>query len=95
MPQDTGVLTYLAGEPQDGVTPRVGDAIELRPIGRSRSLEAFTESGQRLGRLPPDERLALARLLPIGAAYVRARIAAVVPRGAAGGARLHILVPAG
>lgn len=94
MPHSSGVLTYLAGEPQDGVLPCVGDSIELRPTGRGKAIEAFDASGHRLGRLPPDERVALARLLPIGAAFLRGRIAAVVPRAGSRGARLHILVPA-
>jgi hypothetical protein len=94
MTQDQALLTYLAGEPQDGVMPRVGDAIELRPTGMGKAIEAFSESGQRLGRLPPDEREALARLLPIGGAFLRGRIAAVVPRGGDRGSRLHILLPA-
>lgn len=90
-------LTHLIGgaEPRPGLAmPRVGDAVELRPDRRGREVEAWSETGQHLGRLPPEERDALGLLAP-GAA-LRARITALVPRPLlAGAGRIHISFSAG
>lgn len=97
MPNASDLLTYLAGEPEpDTESPRVGDPVELRVLQGGRAIEAFSAAGQRLGRLPPAERDALAGLLPGGRASYPGRIAALVPRPRALGAgRIHIRVSAG
>jgi len=94
--QDTELLTYLTGEPGPEVAlPRVGDAVELRLASGGKVLEAFSAAGQKLGRVPPDERDALAELRPYGLVGLRGRITALVPRPLLEGAgRIHILVPA-
>jgi len=99
MPQgspDTELLTYLtdAAEPKPGQsTPQVGDVIELRAARGGRDVEAWSTSGQRLGRLPPAERDALAEVMADGP--LLGRISALVPRPLlAGAGRIHIRVNA-
>lgn len=99
MPEATELLTYLTGvaEPKPGGrSPRVGDAVHLRPLVGGPEIEAWSEGGVRLGRLPPAERDALAGLLTATPGALRARIAAMVPRPVlAGMGRIHIRVTAG
>ena len=89
------LLTYLTGEPgPDVVSPRVGDAVELRRLGGA--IGAFSAAGQCLGRLPPAERDLLADMLPEGRLSCPGHIAALVPRPRQQGAgRIHIRVSAG
>lgn len=98
MPEATELLTYLTGvaEPDPGGrSPRVGDAVHLRPLVGGPEIEAWSEAGKRLGRLPPAERDALAGLVTMAPGELRARIAAMVPRPAlAGMGRIHIRVTA-
>lgn len=93
---ETELLTYLtdAAEPKPGqATPRVGDAIELRSSTGGRDVEAWSSNGQRLGRLPPAERDALAEVMAAGP--LQGRISALVPRPQlAGAGRIHIRVSA-
>lgn len=93
---ETELLTYLtdAAEPKPGQsTPQVGDLIELRATRGGREVEAWSSSGQRLGRLPPAERDALAEVMADGP--LSGRISALVPRPRlAGAGRIHIRVNA-
>jgi len=97
MPQGSpaiDLLTYLtdAAEPKPGqAVPEVGDQVELRATSSGREVEAWSSSGQRLGRLPPAERDALAEMMAGGPLH--GRIAALVPRPRlAGTGRIHIRV---
>lgn len=86
----TDLLFHLIGlaDPACGTALRVGDRVELRPDRGGREVEAWSADGQRLGRLPPEERDAVTGL--IGGA-LSARIAALVPRPLqAGAGRIHI-----
>jgi hypothetical protein len=96
VPDRFDLLTYLTGEPGPDVAhPRVGDPVELRILQDGRSIEAYSAAGQRLGRLPPAERQAIAGLLPPGLASLAGQIAALVPRPQLQGAgRIHIRVSA-
>ena len=92
---DPDVLTYLtdAAETVPGQRPpSVGDAVELRPLQGGPEIEAWSDAGQRLGRLPPAERATLAGLVE-APLPLRGRIAALVPRPRqAGTGRIHIRV---
>lgn len=96
MPEAAGLLTYLTGvaEPEPGGRlPRVGDAVHLRRLPNGRDIEAWSDGGGRLGRLPPAERNALAGLLAVAPGELRGRITALVPRPLlAGAGRIHIRV---
>lgn len=92
------LLTYLTGaaEPGPGRPPRVGDAVHLRPKLGGPEIEAWSDSGGRLGRLPPAERSALAGLIDAAPGELRVSISAMVPRPLlAGMGRIHIRVTAG
>ena len=70
-------LTPLGSRPAEG-SPRVGERVHLRPGNRGAEIEAWSDSGQRLGRLPPAERNMLASL---GLGHpLTARITALLPR---------------
>ncbi|MFC7474832.1 hypothetical protein ACFQS7_10740 [Dankookia sp. GCM10030260] len=90
------LLTYLTGEPGPEVAhPKVGDTVELRVLQGGLAIEAFSEAGQRLGRLPPAERDVLAEAMPQGRLCFSGHIAALVPRPPQQGAgRIHIRVSA-
>jgi hypothetical protein len=94
---ETSLLTYLTGEPGPEVAPpRVGDPVELRLLADGRVMEAYSASGQKLGRVPPDERDAVSGLWPAAPARWSGRITALVPRPRReDGGRIHILVAAG
>ena len=97
MPDSLDLLTYLTGEPgPDVASPRVGDSVELRVLQGGLAIEAFSASGQRLGRVPPSERDILAEAMPSGRVSLRGRISALVPRPRQqGSGRIHIRVSAG
>lgn len=96
MSLEPGVLTYLTdavassgGEP----VLCVGDPVVLRQQRRGGRMEAWSETGLRLGALPPAECEALSELLPVGAEGLRGHIAALVPRPRLNGpGRIHIRV---
>jgi hypothetical protein len=99
MPDEAELLTYLTGpaDPSPGIRPpRVGDTVHLRPLPGSWDIEAWSDSGKRLGRLPPAERNALNDLTGANPIALRSRITALVPRPLlAGSSRIHIRVIAG
>ncbi|MBK1659269.1 hypothetical protein CKO45_13590 [Paracraurococcus ruber] len=60
------------------------------------AIEAFSAAGERLGRLPPAERDALAGLIAGAGTSLPGRVTAVLPRPRGlGGGRVHISVAAG
>ncbi len=96
MSGDPDVLTYLAGaadlRPGEGALC-VGDPVVLRQGARGGKLEAWSETGRRLGSLPPAESEALSGLLTDGADRLRGHITALIPRPRlVGPGRIHILV---
>ncbi len=97
MHEPTERLTYLthAADPLPGTAeaPQVGDPVVLRPLPGGREIEAWSprDGGRRLGRLPPEERDALAPMLAPGQPPVTGWIAALVPRPRhAGTGRIHV-----
>jgi hypothetical protein len=68
-------LVDVGSPPAGGLPPQVGDRVQLRQV--IGTAEAWSESGRRLGRLPPTEQNLLASL---GLHPLAVRIAAVVPR---------------
>jgi hypothetical protein len=96
MDESNDLLTYLTDstDPPPGApeAPRVGDPIELRVMRGGREIEAWSARlGQRLGRLPPEERDAIAPLLVPGRPPVTGLISALVPRPLhAGTGRIHV-----
>lgn len=98
MPDTAELLTYLTGttEPgSEGLRPRVGDAVHLRSLPGGFVVEAWSEHGSRLGRLPPAERNALAGLTGAAPADLRGQITTLVPRPLLASLdRIHIRVTA-
>lgn len=96
MSGETAVLTYLT----DAADARleegalcVGDPVVLRQNRKGGKLEAWSETGRRLGALPPAETEALSGMLTKGTDRLRGRIAALVPRPQlTGPGRIHIRV---
>ncbi len=99
MDEPNDLLTYLTDQadppPDAAEAPRVGDPVELRVVRGGRDIEAWcARLGHRLGRLPPEERDAIAPLIGRpGQPPVMARISALVPRPRhAGTGRIHVRV---
>lgn len=96
MSADAGVLTYLTdavASPSGEHALCVGDPVVLRQKHRGGRMEAWSDTGLRLGALPPAECEALSEILPDGADGVRGHIAALVPRPQLHGpGRIHIRV---
>jgi hypothetical protein len=95
------LLTYLtdSADLPAGVeeAPRVGDLVELRLLRGGREIEAWSpRGGRRLGRLPAEDRDAIAPLLAPGQPPVTGSIAALVPRPRHAGAtgRIHVRLSA-
>lgn len=90
------LLTYLTGPAElgpGGRTPRVGDAVNLRLLPGGREFVAWSDSGVRLGQLPPAERSVLTSLTDTAPSEIRGHITALVPRPLqAGTGRIHIRV---
>jgi hypothetical protein len=96
MQANPDVLTYLAEATETKAgqrPPSVGDTVEFRLLRGGAEIEAWSDAGLRLGRVPPAERAALAGLLAEAPLPLRGRIAALVPRPRqAGTGRIHIRV---
>ena len=86
----TETLTYLT-EPAEP-PPRLGERLVLRLRPGGAEVDAYSDAGRRLGRVPPAEYAALGPL-PMGGEGMAGRVTSLVPRpGRAGCGRVHVML---